>query len=155
MRLELRMKYLEKIYQRYKKASKESKSKILDELCQICWYNCKYAIWKLIQLPLEEKEKPCPKRKRQRKYGKDVIGIVEEVWKKANYPWSLHLKEILRLWGLPWIKVRYRITPETEEKLLAISANTIDRSLKEKTQASSQRTDQTRNITAAQDTCKD
>ncbi len=32
MRLDLRMKYLEKTYKRYKNASKESKTKILDEL---------------------------------------------------------------------------------------------------------------------------
>jgi len=38
------MKYLETIYQRHRKASKESKGKILDELCKVCKYNRKYAI---------------------------------------------------------------------------------------------------------------
>ncbi len=44
MRIELRMKYLETIYLRYRKASKESKCKILDELCNVCKYNRKHAI---------------------------------------------------------------------------------------------------------------
>ena len=44
MRLELRMNYLETVYQRYRKSSKESKAKILDELCNVCKYNRKYAI---------------------------------------------------------------------------------------------------------------
>ncbi|MFW6129152.1 MAG: hypothetical protein ACOC6P_02775 [Candidatus Aminicenantaceae bacterium] len=96
MRLELRMKYLEKTYKRYKKASKESKSKILDELCHTCGYNRKYAIWKLNQMPLKEEPTSHSNRKRERKYGYEVLEIVEGVWKKANYPWFLRLKEILR-----------------------------------------------------------
>jgi hypothetical protein len=60
-----------------------------------------------------------------------VLEVIEKVWKAANYPWSLRLKEILRLW-LPWVRERYRISPETEAKLLSISASTIDRALKGK-----------------------
>ncbi|MFW6160153.1 MAG: hypothetical protein ACOC57_03330 [Acidobacteriota bacterium] len=130
------MKYSEKTYRRYKKASKESKGKILDELCHICWYNCKYAIWKLNQMPLREEPLSYSKRKRERKYGYEVLEIVEKVWRKANYPWSLRLKEILRLW-LPWIKERYHTTSEMEEKLLSISASTVDRALKVKTKKGS------------------
>jgi len=36
MRLELRMKYCETVYRRCRNASKESKARILDELCQVC-----------------------------------------------------------------------------------------------------------------------
>ena len=56
---------------------------------------------------------------------------MEDVWKRANYPWSLRLKEILRLW-LPSIRTRYRTTPSIEEELLAISASTIDRALRDR-----------------------
>lgn len=125
------MKYLEKIYNRYQKASKQSKTKILDELCHVCGYHRKYAIFKLSQLPLRDKPRPGPKRRRSRKYDQQVVAVVERVWKAANYPWSLRLREIIRLW-LPWIKRRYSITPEIEEKVLAISASTIDRALRDK-----------------------
>lgn len=132
MRVELRMKYLERIYKRYRKASKESKGKILDELCHVCGYNRKYAIWKLRRVILGDESRVSQRRRRRpRQYDYRVAQVVEAVWRKANYPWSLRLKEILRLW-LPWIKVRYRITPETETKLLSISASTIDRLLRDK-----------------------
>ena len=131
MRLELRMKYLETIYQRYRKASKQSKGKILDELCHVCGYNRKYAIWKLSQMPLVNRSKAPVKRHRSKAYGHQVLKIVEEVWESANYPWSLRLKEIVRLW-LPWIKERFQITPQMEEKLLSISPSTIDRHLRNK-----------------------
>lgn len=60
-----------------------------------------------------------------------MFEVIERVRKAANYPWSLRLKEILRLW-LPWIKRRYRITPDIEEKVLSISLSTINRALREK-----------------------
>ena len=58
---------------------------------------------------------------------------MEVVWEVANYPWSVRLKEIIRLW-LPWIRKRYRVTSEMEEKLLSISPSTLDRALKSKKQ---------------------
>jgi hypothetical protein len=97
----------------------------------VCDYNRKYAITKLRQLSDKDKPRGWPKRRRSKKYGYQVLEVVEKVWKAANYPWSLRLKEILRLW-LPWIKKRYRITPEIEAKLLSISPSTIDRALKDK-----------------------
>lgn len=129
MELELRMKYVDKIYQRYRKASKGSKGRILDELCHVCGYNRKYAIWKLSQLPLEERPRSCVKRRRLKRYGHEVLFVVQQVWEAANCPWSVRLKEILRLW-LPWIRLRYGMNREVEEKLLSISPSTIDRSLR-------------------------
>ncbi|MBE0461732.1 MAG: transposase family protein [Candidatus Aminicenantes bacterium] len=69
------------------------------------------------------------KRRRARKYGHEVLTIVEEVWKRSGYPWSVRLKEILRLW-FPWVKRHYHITSEVEDKLFDISASTMDRHLK-------------------------
>jgi hypothetical protein len=36
--------YLKAIYTRYRKVSKELRALILDEFCQVCGYNRKYAI---------------------------------------------------------------------------------------------------------------
>jgi len=131
MKLELRMNYLETIYQRYRKVSKKSKGRILDEFCKVCKYKRKYAIWKLSQMPMEDKTKSRPKRKRPKKYSYQVLEVVEKIWKAANYPWSVRLKEIIGLW-LPWVRARYHISPEVEKKLLSISPSTIDRALKDK-----------------------
>ncbi len=131
MKKELRMEYVESVYKRYRQSPKPSKTKILDELCDVCKYNRKYAITKLRELPNKGKPRAGPKRKRSKKYDHQVLVVVEKVWKAANYPWSLRLKEILRLW-LPWIRKHYRTTPEIEAKLLSISPSTIDRALKDK-----------------------
>jgi hypothetical protein len=131
MKKESRMDYVESVYKRYRESSKPSKTKILDELCDVCKYNRKYAISKLRQLPSKGKPRAGPKRKRSKKYDHQVLEVVEKVWKAANYPWSLRLTEILRLW-LPWIRKHYRTSPEIEAKLLSISPSTIDRALKDK-----------------------
>jgi hypothetical protein len=57
--------------------------------------------------------------------------ILEKVWMAADYPWSVRLKEILRLW-LPWIRARYSLTEAQEKKLLAVSPSTINRTLRDK-----------------------
>jgi hypothetical protein len=131
MKKESRMEYIDSVYQRYRKSTKASKTKILDELCNVCKYNRKYAITKLSRLPDKDRPRAGPKRKRSKKYDRQVLDVLEKVWKAANYPWSLRLKEIVRLW-LPWIRKRYRITAEIEAKLLSISPSTIDRALKDK-----------------------
>jgi hypothetical protein len=46
--------YLKAIYLRYKKASKPIRSRILDEFCQVCRYNRKYAI-RLLSGPAPQK----------------------------------------------------------------------------------------------------
>ena len=131
MSLEFRMKYLEKTFQRYERASKASKTLILDELCKVCGYVRKYAIWKLGQLARGRPVRPKRKRPRPKRYGEKVLLIVEAVWESANYPWSVRLKEILRLW-LPSIKKRFFLTPEMEKQFLEMSPSTMDRALKSK-----------------------
>lgn len=54
MGLAFNMKYIEKVYNRYFMASKASRGKILDELCDVCRYNRKYAIWKLHHFSLQK-----------------------------------------------------------------------------------------------------
>lgn len=127
-----RMTYLESILQRYYQAAKKLKSRMLDELCKVCGYNRKYAIRALAHLvrhgPSRPKAPPAPRRKR---YGPRILGIIEAVWKAAYYPWSVRLREILKLW-MPWIKKRFRLTPSEEKQLLTISPSTIDRTLRSK-----------------------
>jgi len=97
----------------------------------VCGYNRKYAIFKLSQLLLKDKPRAGPRKKRARKYDPQILEVIERVWKVANYPWSLRLKEIIRLW-LPWIKRHFHITSDMEDKLLSMSPSTIDRALRDK-----------------------
>ena len=77
MKLELQMKYLETVYQRYRKSSKDSKGKILDELCNVCQYNRKYAIWRLGALLKEDKPNSLTRRRRYRRYDHHVLEVLE------------------------------------------------------------------------------
>jgi len=117
--------YFERIYERYHRASKQEKSQILNEFCRVCGYNRKYAIRKL-NGPGPGAKKQTVARPRSYTYAKQVISILEAVWKAAGYPWSVRLKALLPLW-MPWIRQRYHILPSLEERILAISARQIDR----------------------------
>jgi transposase InsO family protein len=57
-----------------------------------------------------------------------VIGVLATIWQAAGYPCSVRLKALLPLW-LPWAIKRLRISKPTQEKLLTISAATMDRRL--------------------------
>ena len=95
-------------------------------------YHRKYAIEKL-----RGYVRGAPPLKREghrghpKEYDAGVLEILEKVWEAADYPWSVRLKEILRVW-LPAIKKHFPMTPEIEKKLSAISPSTIDRAFKTK-----------------------
>ena len=126
-----RMTYLARIYQRYQKARKALKTKILNELCKVCRYNRKYAIRKLAAGLLDDKVRP-PRKPRGRP-GKRLTGrlleVLKAVWERAYFPWSVRLKVTLRLWR-PWIRKRFQLTPAEEQILLSVSPSTIDRALR-------------------------
>jgi hypothetical protein len=62
-------------------------------------------------------------------YGPRVISILRGVWEAADYPWSVRLKALLPEW-MPWIRPRFRPTPEIERQLLQISARSLDHRLR-------------------------
>lgn len=120
--------YLEAVFPRYKKArSKEQKTKILNEFCEVCGYHRKHAIRLLSKFKRFVKPK-------LRKPGKPsvynqpaILQALERVWLDASMPCSKRFVSIIPLWlphypgglELPVIKA-----------LKKISAPTIDRVLK-------------------------
>lgn len=117
--------YLKEIYERYRKAGRKMKTKILEEFIRLCHYNRKYAI-RLLNAPLEETVKA--RKKRSSFYSSKAIKILESIWESAGYPWSVRLKALLPIW-MPWARKRYGIDSKTEQELLSISARQIDRRL--------------------------
>jgi hypothetical protein len=76
---------------------------------------------------------PCPEpegrlRRREPVYPERLVHVLQKVWAAAQHPWSVRLHATLPLW-LPWIKLRWPLTAEEEELLLAMSAATMDRRL--------------------------
>jgi hypothetical protein len=121
-----RWEYLREIYPRYQKASREERSRILTEFCEVAKYNRKYALRLLNGAP--PKRVPTTKRRRRRKYSLRVVEVLRAIWDAANYPWSVRLKALMPLW-LPWVRKHTELTPRLEQELLAISPRQIDRVL--------------------------
>jgi hypothetical protein len=122
--------YFKAIYSRYKKVSKPLRSRILDEFCQVCGYNRKYAI-RLLGGPAPQKPKATARKGRRPTYGAKVISSLTAIWEAAGYPCSTRLKALLPLW-LPWAIKRLTISAQIQNQLLSISPATIDRRLKGK-----------------------
>jgi integrase-like protein len=116
--------YLKKIYPRYQKADAREKRRILDEFCANCGYHRKHAI-RLLNGPPPGEARPRKRRPRRATYGSQLLSVLKAVWEAADYPWSARLKALLPEW-MPWIRRRFRLSPELEGQLLAISARTID-----------------------------
>jgi hypothetical protein len=116
--------YLQRIYPRYQKASRQERQRILDEFCANCSYHRKHAI-RLLNRPLPATKTVPRRRARGRTYGSQVISVLKAVWEAADYPWSVRLKALLPEW-MPWIRRRFRLTPEIERQLLRISPRSID-----------------------------
>lgn len=122
--------YLKAIYSRYKKVSKPLRARILDEFCQVCGYNRKYAI-RLLNGPAPQKPELTTAKERRPTYGAKVILSLSAIWEAAGYPCSTRLKALLPLW-LPWAIKRLAISDPVQKQLLSISPATIDRRLKAK-----------------------
>ena len=125
--------YFNEIRERYIKSSKEDKKKILDEYCQVCGYNRKYAIRKLRGSTKSVNSTKERKKKRGRPKIYWTTGIQEflsKTWAYTNLICSKRLKAVIPLW-LPYYKaVGHELTEEDKKLLKKISPSTIDRILK-------------------------
>ncbi len=123
-----RQAYLKAIRTRYRRARKKVKVTILDEFCAVCGYHRKYAI-----RLLNQRGKPHRKRRAGRKpvyASAELLTALKRIWFASDQMCSKKLKAAIPLW-LPFYATVYKaLTPETQDKLLSISAATIDRVLK-------------------------
>lgn len=121
--------YMKKTWERYVKADREGKSRILDEFCPTYGCDRKYAIRLMAEgPPLEGRQS---RRRRGPTYAKRVIDVLHAVWERSHYLWSERLKEALPLW-LASIRRHYHTTSEEERQLLKMSPSTMDRRLKDR-----------------------
>lgn len=125
-----RWEYFRVIYGRYGKAEGKTKGGMLDEFCLNTGYHRKYAI-RLLNGPPPGKREEARPRGRKPQYSSAMVSLLAAVWEAAGYPWSVRLKAILPNW-MPWIRQRYKLSPETERQLLGISARQMDRRLGKK-----------------------
>ena len=121
--------YIETIFLRYKKASRESKTIILDEFCATCGYHRKHGIRLLRGFKRFIKPK-AKKRGRAPLYRHDaILKPLKQIWLAANLPCSKRLKVMLPLW-LPGYAQSFGPLPsQVVRALKSISAATVDRLL--------------------------
>jgi len=122
--------YLQQILKRYHAAAKELKKAILDEFCEICGYNRKYAIRLLNNA--RRKKKSIHKRRRPGRHKKYdhpmLLEVLTCIWQGMNLPCAKRLKAGLPLW-VPLYAPHFGVALSSLvlDLLASISASTIDR----------------------------
>jgi hypothetical protein len=126
--------------QRYKKGRKKDRSGILDEFVHLTGYTRKYAsyvlrmqgkrIWIRDNVVVQADRRSKRKRKRKRVYDEEVLRVLRKIWVIMNYMCGKRLAAILKE-IIPKLEEHgeIEVREETREKLLRISASTIDRVL--------------------------
>lgn len=126
-----RREYLAIIRQRYATASKRHKHLILDEFCQVCCYNRKYAI-RLLNAP--ESMSTSSRRHRsgaKPKYRDEaLVRFIKVLWRASNLACGKRLKAMIADW-LPAYEQYHdiQLSSHIRRLLTSISAATIDRLL--------------------------
>lgn len=115
--------YYKTVVRRYRNSDKKTKSQLLDEFCEVCGYNRKYAIRKLNT----RKRNYNRKRPGRPKRYKDpiLLDVLFYLWEKQNLPCSKRLKAAMPLW-LPFYNQR-PLSQKIKTQLLEMSPATIDR----------------------------
>lgn len=123
-----KIEYLESIFPRYKQAkSKEQKSAILTEFCEICGYHRKHAIRLLTKFKRFTKPE-IRKRGKPSVYNQPtVLAALERIWLNAKMPCSKRFVVIIPLW-LPHYPGGLDLN--VIKAIKKISASSIDRVLK-------------------------
>lgn len=126
----------------YRKASKKQKSIILDELTKILHMNRKYLAYLLrnagrtiysdrkIRFIADPNLSQTSKRGRKKFYTENLRKSLVELWRISGYVSSKHLVAFIRCNQDKLSSFFERLKPEVKEKLLKISASTVDRLLK-------------------------
>ena len=121
--------YVETIFLRYKQATREQKTLILDEFCATSGYHRKHAIRLLRNYKRFQKPKP-KKRGRAPSYAQpSILKVLKKIWLGANIPCSKRLKAIIPLWLPGYVQSFGNLSPNVSQALLKISPATIDRLL--------------------------
>ena len=124
---EAKKQYQKRIQERYQQASREGKKAILDEFCQVCRYNRKYAIRKLGGKSRAQIRKPG----RNRFYTDSLLPHIRHLWFSMEQIGARRMTAGLKL----WLRF-YSHTPTGEvlsdrdrAKLRRISESTLERIL--------------------------
>lgn len=115
--------------ERYRDRGREGRSRLLDEVCEVCGYERKYAM-KVLGGRREIAGGRGLKRGGSRlRYGEAEREVIKTIWLAAEQPCGKRLKEALGLWLPHYEREQRRLTWELRGRILKASASTIDRLL--------------------------
>jgi hypothetical protein len=113
--------------ERYLRAkTRAQKSSLLDEICATTGYDRKYVTRHLAK---RRSGRPARSKRGRRSIYQDPLLLkpLREIWKASNYPCSKRIKAMIPIW-LPKYEAMYgQLGQDEREKILVISAATIDR----------------------------
>jgi len=119
--------YLAAIRARYRRSGKKDKARTLDEFCQTCGYNRKYAIRLLNATEGESDRRRADRRGAPRKYhSANIMTFLRTLWRASNLACGKRLKAMIADW-LPHYDGA--LTSDERQLVSLISAATIDRLL--------------------------
>ena len=119
---------LELMRGRYAGRGREGRSKLLDEFCELCGYERKYAI-KLLRGQRRRVGKKPRKAGSKPKYGAEDRAVLKPNWLAAEQPCGKRLKAALPLW-LPYYEAEHgALDADLRGRIKTLSAATIDRLL--------------------------
>lgn len=128
MKLQEKQAYYEAIKRRYHPANRYEKSRILDEFCQICTYQRKYAIRKLNQTSRHKKKK---KPGRISIYAQpEVLNVIKTIWFATDQMCGKRLVAAIPEWLPHYERTFHSLSKTIRETVLSASAATLDRLLK-------------------------
>ena len=100
-----RQAYLKAIRSRYRPASKQGKSAILEEFCEVCGYNRKYTI-RLLNTPNHHASRKKKAGRRKVYDSPDLIKALKHIWFATDQICSKKLKAAIPLW-LPFYESHF------------------------------------------------
>ena len=104
-----RREYVRHVQGRYRSVGRRSeKSRLLSEVSENLGCRRKHAI-RLMKGKIVNLDNPW--RRREPIYSEKLVRILEVVWEDAQYPWSVRLRKLLKLW-IVWIRRRWKLTHE-------------------------------------------
>ena len=122
--------YREAVHLRYKNATRQEKTAILDEFCATCECHRKHAIRVLKGFKRFTKPKTKKRGKPPVYQNEAILNPLKKIWLAANLPCSKRLKVMLPIWLPGYVELFGELSPAVTSALLNISPPTIDRILK-------------------------
>ena len=120
--------YAEALRERYRRAGKGEKGRLLDEFCEVTGYHRKSAVRLLGR---RTGEGAAPRRGRPRQCGPAVVAVLGQVWEASDRMGAKRLAAFLpEFVGSLERHGALQVEPAVREQLLGLSAATIDRLLR-------------------------